>query len=167
MHIVKTFDQDIEDLNQDVEALKTFNEPLRKHRGRLWIFDDTRDKWLSTDTSIIIAGRNGRVNNSYLKVVDGQASNLSGYRLPRDATIISLSAQTTNPETWTLRVRKNKIHNEIASLSLVNIEGDHDTGLDIDVEEGDVLQFFADTIAFWGIENPLVWAEIAWRNDSF
>jgi len=134
--------------------------------GILWVYDDTRSKWLSAERLIATAGRRGRTKNIYLRLIDGQASNLAGYRIPRDGTIVSISAQTRGTETWVLRVRKNGLVTNVASLSVSAAAGAHDVTLDVDVDESDRIEMYADTTAFFGIKDPFVMVEIAWRNDT-
>ncbi len=132
----------------------------------LWVYDVTRDKWLSSFRATFGAGERGRIKNKYIPVFDGQVSNLSGYRVVRTATITAIAAQTRNTETWTLRVRKNGGSTNIASLVMTSVNGNHSSSIDVDLDEGDQIQFFADTTGFLGIKDPLVWVEVAWRNDS-
>lgn len=134
--------------------------------GRAWVYDITRDKWLSTDRLSAIAGRKGRAKKIYLRLVDGQSSNLTGYRLPRDATITAVSAQTRDDESWTLRIRKNGDPTDLYSLTISSTDGAHNRMVNVDLDEGDRVQFFADTTGFFGIKDPFVWVEIAWRNDN-
>src|SRR3990167_5696924 len=94
----------------------TGSDHLQIDNGILWVYDDTRGKWLSSFKSTFIAGEKGRVKNKYLVVVDGQTLNLAGFRLPRNATITALVAQTKDIETWTLHIRKNGALTNIASL---------------------------------------------------
>jgi len=134
--------------------------------GRLWVYDNYRNKWLSSDRLTAIAGKNGRAKNLYLRLPSGQPSNLTGYRIPRAATITAISAQTKENETWILRIRKNDSVANILSLALNNTNGKHDITVDVDLDEGDRIQFYADTTAFLGIRDPFAWIEIAWRNDN-
>jgi hypothetical protein len=138
-------------------------ENMRVDDGRLWVYDITRSKWLSSDRLNASGGRKGRIKNGYLRILDGQSCNLTGYRLPRNGTITAIAAQTRDNETWTLRVRKNGDPTDIASLALNNVAGGHDTTVDVDVSEGDLIQLFAETTTFFGIKDPFVWVEIAWR----
>jgi hypothetical protein len=138
---------------------------LQIDNGILWVYDDIRGKWLSSFRASLEAGEKGRAKNKYLLVVDGQAINLTGYRLPRDATITALAAQTRDIETWTLHVRKNGTLTDIASLVMSGISGNHTNSLNIDLDESDRVQFYAETTTFLGIKDPLIWIEIAWRND--
>lgn len=140
--------------------------PVVMDDGDVFIYDDIRGKWLGSHRIPVIAGRKGRAKNAYLRLIDGQASNLTGYRMPRTATIVALTAQTRDNETWILRVRKNGDPTDIASLAITNAAGGHDTAVDIDVEEGDRIQLFAETTSFFGIKDPFAWIEIAWRNEN-
>lgn len=148
-----------------VEAGETIDW-IKLDGGRAWVYDNSRGKWLSTDRLDASAGRKGRAKNSYLRLMDGQASNLTGYRLPRTATITSVSAQTRVNETWTLRIRKNGSSTNLVSLVMSNEDGKHDNSINVDLDEGDQVQFFADTTALLGIRDPFVWVEIAWRNTN-
>jgi hypothetical protein len=145
----------------DVELFK-----LKVDGDNLWVYDDTRAKWLSSYRTSLHGGERGRAKNKYLLVVDGQALNLSGWRIPRDATLTAISAQTRSAFTWTLRVRKNGSPTNIASLVMTAAAGAHDTSIDVDLDEGDQLQLYAETTSFFGVKDPLVWVEVAWRNDT-
>jgi hypothetical protein len=144
----------------------TGNNSLQIDNGILWVYDEGRGKWLSSFRATFDAGEKGRVKNKYLIVHDGQTTNLSGFRLPRKATITAVSAQTRNVETWTLHIRRNGSPTNIASLTMSAVDGNHTSSLNIDVDEGDRVQFFAETTNFLGIKDPLIWVEIAWRNDT-
>lgn len=132
----------------------------------LWVYDQTRSKWLSTDKAQFSAGEKGLTKNKYLLTFDSQAINLTGYRMVRDGTITAIAAQTRNAETWTLRVRKNGSATNIQSLAMTAIDGNHSNTVNVDVDEGDRIQFYAETTTMFGIRDPLVWVEIAWRNDG-
>lgn len=144
----------------------TGSDSLQIDNGILWVYDDNRGKWLSSFRSTFDAGEKGRVKNKYLQVHDGQTTNLSGFRLPRKATLTAIVAQTRNVETWTVHIRKNGVVTNIASLTMSAVDGNHSSSIDVDLDEGDRVQLFAETTAFLGIKDPLVWVEIAWRNDT-
>jgi hypothetical protein len=139
---------------------------VKVSEGRLWVYDTIRSKWLSSDRFDVVAGRNGRVRNGYLRIVDGLASSASGYRIIRPATITAVGAQGRTLQDWTLRVRKNNETTELVSLTMMGVTGNHDTTIDVDLDEGDMIQFYANTDAFVGVKNIAVWAEVAWRNDN-
>jgi len=139
---------------------------LKVDEGRLWVYDEVRDKWLSPDRLFAIAGRDGRAKNLYLRLIDDHPSNLTGYRMLRKATIVAIAAQTRNNETWTLQIRKNGDPTNLYSLPISSVSGAHNTVVDVDVDEGDQVQMFAETTNFLGIKDPFVMIEIAWRNDT-
>lgn len=134
--------------------------------GRLWVYDEIRDKWLSSDRLFAVAGRDGRAKNLYLRIVDNHPSNLTGYRMLRQATIVAVAAQTRSIETWTLQIRKNGDPTNLYSLPISGVSGAHLNTVNVDLDEGDLVQMFAETTAFLGIKDPFVMIEIAWRNDS-
>jgi len=128
----------------------------------LWLYDTSRSKWLSIDRFKPGGGESGKSKDKYLPVFDGQTLNLTGWRLPRDGTIVGIVAQTRLAATWTLEVRKNGALSAIASLAIAGTTGDHVRTTDVDVDEGDRIQLYANG----DVRDPLVWIEIAWRNDS-
>jgi len=134
--------------------------------GRLWVYDNIRGKWLSADRLFATAGRDGRAKNLYLRLIDGQPSNETGYTMLRDATIVALAAQTRNNETWILQIRKNGDSTSVYSLPISGASGAHNKTVDVDLDEGDLVQLFAETTTFLGIKDPHVIIEIAWRNDT-
>jgi hypothetical protein len=52
------------------------------------------------------------------------------------------------------------------SLPISGASGAHNTIVDVDLDEGDLVQIFAETTNFFGIKDPFVMIEIAWRNDT-
>lgn len=139
---------------------------LQIDNGILFVYDLSRGKWLSSFRATLGAGEKGRVKNKYLTVFDGQTSNLSGYRLARDATLTAIAIQTRESETWTLHVRKNDLPTNLASLTMTGVDGNHSSVINVNLDEGDRLHFYAETTSFFGIKDPLIWVEIAWRNDT-
>jgi len=80
--------------------------------------------------------------NSYLRGNDGVVTNLSGYVLPTNATIIGIGAATDGAATWTAEVRKNGAATVIASLSLTAVAKDSRYDLDVDVSTDDEIQMY-------------------------
>lgn len=140
------------------------NADLQISGGHLYMKDGTRgNKWLSADRLTIFSARNGRARNTYLPYIDGQSSFTTGVRIPRNATILSIVAQTRGAETWNVRVRKNGSATNLASLSLSGVAGGQVTSLNVDVSTGDRIQIYADTSGLLGVRDPNVWIELAWR----
>jgi len=128
--------------------------------GILYVRDTTRGKWLSLERKFLTAGRNANVSNAYLRIDQQVPSNITGYRALRDGTITGLWAQTRANETWTFQIRRNGTVVAIASLSIIAASGNVDTAVNVDVNAGDEIQFYASGIR---IGRPVVGLEIAWR----
>lgn len=91
------------------------------------------------------AGRNSAVTtNIYLRVNQNIPSNLAGFTVPFDATIIAISANRNGTgNAWTGEVRVNPSTSAIASISLLGSESSKvDNTLSVDVDEGDILSVF-------------------------
>ena len=130
--------------------------------GLLYEYDDDRSKWLSVQRGFFVFGRSGNSKNQYLNFGAGTlTSNNSGYRIPRNATIVSLSGQLDASGTCDLRIRKNDTATNIATLSIAAAVGASDNTIDVDVAAGDYLQSYIDADA--GVPDPMLIVEIAWR----
>lgn len=129
--------------------------------GILYTYDATRSKWLSVDRKLVTAAKKGSANDIYLRVADGIATSETGIRVLRDGTITGLFAQTDGAESWTLEIRRNGVSTPIATLAMSAVAGNQATTTNIDVAQGDELQFFANTTG--SIKSPVAGLELAWR----
>lgn len=128
--------------------------------GVLYAYDETRTKWLSVDRKMIWAGRDAaNASNIYLRTVDGIATSTTGYRALRNGTITGMVAQTDAASTWTLRIRRNNVVTNIASLAVTST-GTQDTATNVDFSQGDELELYCDGT---GVSRPIGGIEIAWR----
>lgn len=124
----------------------------------LYAYDATRTKWLSVDRATFVSGRRGASTNIYLRVPDTVASSVTGYRMLRDGTITGIWAQTeSDGNDWTFEVHRNG--SAIATLS-VTTDGNQATNINVDVSQGDELQFYCNGTA---IPSPVGGIEVAWR----
>jgi len=130
--------------------------------GILYIYDSTRTKWLSVQREVLVFGRRRKVRNQYLNFAVGNlASNNSGYRIPRDATITAITAQLDASGTCDIHIRRNDTATNIVTLSLSNVNGAVDTSINIDISVNDFLQSYLS--ASNRVEDPVVMIEIAYR----
>jgi len=130
--------------------------------GLLYEYDDVRTKWLSVQKISLFFGRSGNTKNQYLSFGVGTlASNNSGFRIPRNATIVSLSGQLDASGTCDMRIRKNGTATNIATLSIAAAQGAHDNTINVDLSAGDFLHSYLDAVA--GVPDPVLIVEIAWR----
>jgi hypothetical protein len=126
--------------------------------GLLYIYDGARGKWLSVLRNSFKAGRIGNATNTYLRGPNGIPSSLTGFRMARDGTIVSLFAQTADTETWTLEIRKNS--STISLLVITAATGNEDNTINVDFSQGDELKLFCNG-SF--IRAPVGGFEVAWR----
>ena len=130
--------------------------------GILCVYDGTRSKWLSAQRLYLIFGRKGRTSNQYLSFGGGHFySNNSGYRIPRNATIVSISGQLDASGTVDLRLRSNDNAANIATLSISGALGAQDTTVNVDISAADFLQMYSDNATT--VEDPMIIVEVAYR----
>lgn len=171
---------EVDDINQlyyditDLQKLYTISNtpPVSANVGYQWyntvdnilyIKDNNRNKWLSTDKQTLSFGKKGLTNNQYLRYFGGVIpSNKNSLRVVRNACIVSLSAQFHNLGTGTFYIRKNNTNTTITSLDVINDYGNGDTNINIDVDEGDVLQCYFDSPSS-SIKDPIITIELSWR----
>lgn len=132
--------------------------------GILYTYDSVRTKWLSTQRMFLSFGRSGRTKNQYLPFSAGSLpSNKSGYRLARNATIVSITGQLDVIGSCTIRLRKNdSTVTNIVSLSISSAIGNQDTTVNVDMDGTDYLQAYLEASGA-PIRDPMVIVEIAWK----
>jgi hypothetical protein len=69
-------------------------------------------------------------------------SNVAGFVLDRDATIVGIGVATSGAETWTAEVRKNNNVAVIASLAIVAADKAYRNDLAVNVSAGDEMQTY-------------------------
>ncbi len=130
--------------------------------GILYAYDATRTKWLSVHRETFVFGRRGRTRNQWLNFSAGNlASNNSGYRMSQNATIVSIAGQLDASGTTNMRVRRNDVATNIATLTITATDGNTDNAVDVDLTAGDYLQGYNNSSA--GVQDPMMVVEIAWR----
>lgn len=134
--------------------------PIRIENGLLYAFDAGRDVFLTPDRLTLHAAKNFRAKNIYLRITDGQASNLAGYRMTTSSIITNVSAQSKGTGTWTLHIRKNGDPTNLYSLVIAG-GGAHDNNVDVRLDSGDTIQFYCETVSFFGIRSPSVYVKVA------
>lgn len=135
---------------------------LAVKNGILFIYDSARSKWLSVERMYLIFGRKGKTSNQYLDFGGGKLpSNNSGLRIPRDATIVAMSAQLDANGTSNFRIRKNDNSTNIETLLVNAALGAHSTTLNTDINAADFLQCYSDNAS--KVSDPMIIVEIAYR----
>lgn len=132
--------------------------------GLVCVYDKTnsRNKFLSVNRiSSVFTGRDSATNtNEYARTSSGFVSNLSGFRLMRNATLVGISVQNVGNQTWTARVRKNGNSTNLASLAVSNSSGAQDVTLNVDFVAGDSVSIF---IEGTNVNRPVITLEFAYR----
>jgi len=129
--------------------------------GILYAYDAFRSKWLSTQRMFLAFGKAGNAKNQYLYHLAGPSNN-SGYRLARNATVVSITAQLDSSGTCDIHIRSNDSITNLITLSLTAQLGAQDTNIDYDFTAGDYLQAYLATTGAPS-QDPLTIIEIAWR----
>jgi len=128
----------------------------------LAVYDKTnsRNRFLSVHRAYMtFTGRDNANNTSEYARIGDFTSNQSGGRLMRNATLTGISAQTNGAETWTVRVRKNGVVTNLASLALTAVSGAQ-AEYNIDFNAGDSVEVYIDGTS---IDRPLIRLEFRER----
>ncbi len=135
---------------------------LANYNGMLYIYDSTRTKWLSVHRDVLVFGRRRNVRNQFLNFgVGNLASNNSGYRMPRNATIVAMTGQLDANGTCDMRVRRNDAALNIATLTITAASGAIDVSTNIDINANDYLQSYLSASS--SVQDPVFMIEIAYR----
>lgn len=137
--------------------------------GLLFVYDGTRNKWLSIQRQYLIFGRRRSTQNQYLNIASGSMpSNNSGYRMIRNATIVGLSAQLDEnvgaAQICTIGVRVNDLNSNLSGSILTipaGSNGTSDSGINVDLNSTDWMQCYLASSA--PVQDPVFIVEIAYR----
>jgi hypothetical protein len=135
---------------------------LATYNGMLYVYDSTRSKWLSVHRDVLVFGRRRNVRNQFLNFgVGNLASNNSGYRIPRNATIVAMTGQLDANGSCDMRVRRNDTAVNIATLNITSANGASDVSTNIDINANDYLQSYLSASS--SVNDPVFMIEIAYR----
>jgi hypothetical protein len=123
--------------------------------GDVYFYDDTRSKNLGVAIIQTDAGRNNDiVTNVYLRSSGDTPTNLNGFVLPWNATLIAISMSgRSNSQVWSAQVRSNGGTTPLDFLTIVNQYSKHDNSKNTDFMAGDRIQIFCSGV---NIEYPNV-----------
>jgi len=112
--------------------------------GDVYFYDNTRSKNLGVAIIQQDVGRNHpTVTNQYLRNEGGVPTNLNGFVLPWNATLISISMSgNLNTQTWTAEIRKNGGGIGLDTLTIVNNYTNYSDTNNIDFNAGDRIQIY-------------------------
>lgn len=120
---------------------------------------NSRNKWLSVSREHeVFTGRSNN-NNANEYAYNGLVNSFeTGLRLERAKTLIGISAQTQDTETWNVRVRKNGVLTNLATLAIAAAAGGQINTLNVDFAAGDVVQVYIDGSS---VSSPVIKLEFA------
>jgi len=146
------------------DNIRTINLSIN-NEGIVQCYDITRNKILSVDREIFTFGIDHRdvVGKRWMRITGGVKASTIGYKIPRDATITTMTIQTKNTVTesrFNIRVNNSASNIYTATMSSNNelIIGD----LNIDINQGDFLQLFL-AVLIGNVDFPVLTMEVAWR----
>ena len=128
----------------------------------LYYHDTKRDKYLGIYRLMYGFGIDHR-NISHqrtMSISGGVRSTEAGYPIPRDSTIIGITAKATNSANCSFQILKNGTN--IGSFTLTNQTINYNNDIDIDIDQGDYLQILVNPNS--GVINfPELTLETSWR----
>ena len=131
----------------------------------LMFYDTTRTKYLSTTRNTYKFGMNhSKLNMTmYLLATGRTRTNITGYKIPRNATITSLTIQTQNLVTnASFQILKNNTTIPIiSSIQLLNQSSKSTDNLNVNINKDDWLQ--CRLIPLSQVDYPILTLELAWR----
>jgi len=112
--------------------------------GDVYFNDPTRGKNLGVAIVQQDAGRDHRtVTNQYLRNEGDTPTNLNGFVLPWNATLISISMScNSNTQTWTAEVRRNGGGVGLDTLTINNQYSNQSDNNNVDFNAGDRVQIY-------------------------
>jgi len=133
--------------------------------GIILFYDTSRNKMLSITRETMSFGLNHRniMNHRWLQTVSKIPSNILGYKVPRNATITSITIQTENLVSYAkFNIRTNGSLTNLHTTNLVTDNKIIQDNLNYNINKGDYLQLFMSVIS-GNVDYPLTNIEIAWR----
>lgn len=146
------------------DNIRSINLSLNSE-GIVQCYDINRGKVLSVSRETFTFGINHRniIGKRWLNLTGNVNSSMTGYKLPRDATITSMTVQTRNiVNNARFNLRKNSLISNIHTSSLVGVNEIIEDNLNYDVNQGDYLQLFLSVIG-GNVDYPIVTVELAWK----
>jgi len=112
--------------------------------GDIYYYDPVRSKNLGVATIQTDASRNSRkVTNTYLRGEGDTPTNLNGFVLPYDATLIAITMSSNrNDQTWSAQVRKNGGAIAEAFLLSTNKFSKYNESFNVDFNAGERVEIY-------------------------
>lgn len=140
--------------------------PLTQNvNGILYFEDTTRGKVLSVARENLTFGINHRdvSGKRWLKTTGNVVSSITGYKVPRDATITAITIETQNVVVdGRFNIRTNSSASNIHTTQLLSVSEKIEDNLNYNINKGDYVQVFLWVVS-GDVDYPVVTIEMAWR----
>jgi len=128
-------------------------------------YDGGRTKWLSEHSEILACGRGvvSDIIDAYCGVGNAPMSATSGFRMPRNGTIVAVTVENQSTVTRTIDFRVNNSAVNRVQLSLTAAKGGKVVNANQDFSADDILQTLALIAAGNSMSNLIATVEVKWR----
>lgn len=120
--------------------------PFTSINNIMAVYDKTnsRNRWLGTYREYMTyTGRDSAFNTQEYARIGEFTSNQAGARLMRNMTLTGISVQTNGSFTWNVRIRKNGVVTNLATLAVSAASGAQGE-FNVDFNQGDSIEVFID-----------------------
>ncbi len=134
---------------------------------RLYMYNVSRAKWLSIETTTLLFGRSGNQDNVNLRAVANQSNNRSGYLMPFDGTITYITAKSNNnsgaqSKQFSVLVRNGNTTNSTTNFTTSSSEYTS-TAVDVDFSAGDYINGTINNDGNGNVNNVSIMICVKWR----
>lgn len=155
------------ELNAQTAPVGTVTGQLAVIGDKLYMYDATRSKWLSTEVSSLSFGRSGNQDNVNLRATGNQGNTRSGYLMPYDGTIVYATVKSNNgsgaqSKQFSIRVRNGNTTN--SSTNITTSSSEHiSTNLNVDFSAGDYINGTINNDGNGNVNNASIVVYVKWR----
>ena len=139
----------------------TANGQMMFMDNTLYMFDLTRNKWLSAETITLSFTNNGTTTNEYLRF-ENIRTRMSGLKMPFNGTIMAITAQSSGGDANKgFEIRKNGNTTSLFAFNLISNVYTNTT-TNINFNAGDFVNVFATNVGN-DVNDPSITLFIKWR----
>lgn len=133
--------------------------------GILLFYDNSRSRFLSIVRESYTFGLDQKniSHTRWLNVVSKIRSNLTGYKIPRNALITTVSVQCESvADNCRFFIQRNDVPTNLANIPLTSQSGDVIENVNVELTGHDFLQVKLSVLS-GTVDYPLLTVEVAWR----
>lgn len=155
------------ELNPQTAPVGTADGQLSVIGDKLYMYDATRVKWLSVESTALQFGRNGNSNNTVMKKAGNSTSGNSSYLMPFNGTIVYGSIKTNVNSGAQNKQFQIRVRNGTANISTNNVNTVASefisTTLDINFSAGDYIDIRIQNDGNGNVNNAVAIIWVKWR----